>query len=108
MTKIAATFAAVFWALGAMRVTNDVLLAIGLQESAASIASVAGILVSVGVIVTQVRRMCAWADVRKDKVDELFQIPGRLDEISEAVDERFERIEARLQIPGAERRVTDH
>lgn len=107
MTKLATTFAAVFWALGAMRVTNDVLLAIGLQESAASIASVAGILVSVGVIVAQVRRVCRWVEASKGAVEVLLKLDTRLDEFSESVDERFERIEARLQIPGSERRVTD-
>lgn len=108
MTKVAATFAAVFWALGAMRVTNDLLLAIGLEESAAKIASVAGILVSVGVIVGQVRRICRWADKSKDAIEVLFEMDKRLDEFAESVDERIERIEARLQIPGTERRVTDH
>lgn len=111
MTKVAATFAAVFWALDAMRVTNDLLLAIGLEESAAKIASVAGILVSVGIIVGQVRRICRWVDKSKDAIEHLevlFEMDKRLDEFAESVDERIERIEARLQIPGTERRVTDH
>ena len=108
MTKVAATFAAVFWALGVMRVTNDLLLAIGLEESAAKIASVAGILVSVGIIVGQVRRICRWADKSIDAIEVVFEMDKRLDEFAESVDERIERIEARLQIPGTERRVTDH
>ena len=107
MTKLATAFAAVFWALGAMRVTNDLLLAIGLEESAAKIASVAGILVSIGVIVAQVRRVCRWAMERERRLEVLLKLDTRLDEFSESVDERFERIEARLQIPGSERRVTD-
>ena len=108
MTKIAATFAGVFWALGAIRVTNDLLLAIGLEEFAAKIASVAGILVSVGIIVGQVRRICRWVDERIEPIEVLFEMDKRLDEFVESVDERIERIEARLQIPGTERRVTDH
>ena len=108
MTKVAATFAAVFWALGVMRVTNDLLLAIGLEESAAKIASVAGILVSVGIIVGQVRRICRWADKSIDAIEVVFEMDKRLDEFAESVDERIGRIEARLQIPGTERRVTDH
>ena len=108
MTKVAATFAAVFWALDAMRVTNDLLLAIGLEESAAKIASVAGILVSVGIIVGQVRRICRWADKSIDAIEVAFEMDKRLDEFAASVDERIGRIEARLQIPGTERRVTDH
>jgi len=108
MTKVAATFAAVFWALGVMRVTNDLLLAIGLEESAAKIASVAGILVSVGIIVGQVRRICRWADKSIDAIEVVFEMDKRLDEFAASVDERIGRIEARLQIPGTERRVTDH
>lgn len=108
MTKVAATFAAVFGALGAMRVTNDLLLAIGLEESAAKIASVAGILVSVGIIVGQVRRICRWADKSIDAIEVVFEMDKRLDEFAASVDERIGRIEARLQIPGTERRVTDH
>lgn len=98
MTKIAATFAGVFWAL---------LLAIGLEESAAKIASVAGILVSVGIIVGQVRRICRWVDERIEPIEVLLEMDKRLDEFAESVDERIERIEARLQIPGTGR-VTDH
>ena len=102
--KAALSAVGVFGAAASARLLHDGLLAIGLSETASTMGAIAAIVTSCGVLIVAGGR--AWKHVRKAiaAVEIVIALDPRID----ALEERMERVEARLSPPRNGRRFTDH
>lgn len=93
----------VFGAAAAARLLHDGLVAIGLNDTASTLGALAAIVTSCGVLFVAGAR--AWKQIRKAiaAVEVVLALDPRLD----ALEERMERVEARLMRPLQGRRFTD-
>ena len=101
--KVALSAVGVFGAAAAARLLHDGLLAIGLNETASTLGALAAIVTSCGVLAVAGHR--AWRTVRRAiaAIEVILALDPRLD----GLEERMERVEARISGPVTGRRFTD-